>query len=70
MKLPDPALPWPVPLEAVRLIAEAEGLADLGIEIIAGELSRMVDSSPSNCSARAWARSRSSSAVRSSSMHM
>lgn len=26
MKLPDPALPWPVPLEAVRLIAEAEGL--------------------------------------------
>lgn len=24
--LPDPALPWPIPLEAVALIAEAEGL--------------------------------------------
>ena len=26
MTLPDPTLPWPIPLEAVRLIAEAEGL--------------------------------------------
>ena len=24
--LPDPALPWPIPLEAVALIAESEGL--------------------------------------------
>lgn len=24
--LPDPSLPWPIPLEAVRLIAESEGL--------------------------------------------
>lgn len=27
MTLPDPSLPWPVPLEAVRLIAESESLA-------------------------------------------
>ena len=24
--LPDPSLPWPIPLEAVALIADAEGL--------------------------------------------
>ena len=26
MLLPDPSLPWPIPLDAVRLVAEAEGL--------------------------------------------